>query len=175
MLFVNDVFSKSYKIYNQNNFNGFSKSIVINNLNNFSFKSLRKIKYITLLDNTITFESIVNFLSSCEDLHSLDLLELNIDINGISNGNKLFFELLDFYYGYDNLKMNIVSDLDSTPFEIVHNVFYNYEINNFHNFGLSLNIDSLNDTPWFDSTVLRTIVGYINNGFSVSDEKYYLR
>lgn len=174
MLTVDDVFLKSYKLYNQSNFNGFSKAMLVNNLNSFEFKNLRKIKYLVLSDQTVSFEEIVNFLSVSEDEYGLDLIEFNINIDS-PRGNKLFFELLDFYCGYGTLKMNIISDSDNTPFELIHNVFNFYEINNFINFGLSLNLDKFHPEIWFDNAVLKTINKYLCNGYSVLNERYYLK
>lgn len=175
MSLESNVFPKSYKLFNQDNFTKNTSAIYIHDLNNFHFKSLRKIQYLTIGDPGVKFENIVNFLSTSEDSYNLDLFELNIDLSENSKGYKIFFELLDFYYEYDNLKLNVVTSDKDTPFDVAFNIFNQYEINNFHNFGISFNLDLTNKPIWLSDNIFKSISKYVKNGFSLTDEKYYVR
>jgi hypothetical protein len=175
MLTENEIFPRSYKLHTQDNFINSSKALLIHNLNEFSFKTMKKIKHISLIDSTVKFENIVNFLSLCEDSYDLELLELNIDLVDNTKQYKVFFELLDFYYGYSNFNLNIITGDRNTPFEMMFNIFNQYEINTFHNFGLSICSDDLDKSIWYNENVFKSIDMYVRNSFSINDEKYYLK
>lgn len=127
------------------------------------------------MDVDLRFESIVNFLSSCEDQYGLDLNELNLNIRENLKNYKTFFELLDFYYGYNDLKISIVANNSNTPFEIMLNVFNQYEISTYTNYGISLNLDHMTSNPWYSNDVFKSIDKFVLNGFSEMDSKYLVR
>jgi hypothetical protein len=166
MIELVDIFSR--KFYAKTNSFLFCSSDKIGSNTNKSYKNL---KHIVFLDNNITFENIVYILSSLEDLHGSNVESISLKCN---SNRKLFFDLIDFYYSY-GLQVNIICDNIMTPFKIMHDIFSSSCVNNYHNYGLCIDLSNINGDIWFNETVLQTTKPYISCGFLEASKVFFLK
>lgn len=162
---MNDIFT-SKDVEKRCNFIYDDHNLPFNNVN------LNHVNYLFILNTKYTFEEIVNIISSYEDVHFATLKSVNLLIENNKDFRKKIFELFDFYANY-GLQINIIANNNITPFEIIHDIFCYNEVTSFTEYGICLDMSSLNRL-WFDNSILKTIKQYINCGFDNKGNVYII-